>query len=178
MWIVPSFTHNDWCIITITGTNPHPAWACMSDNRCEWPWVSICLCTYLSSESWNAPGLRFQKRVLGLYDLPGTPMWLTTITESLMESWPTTALASLLSTRPVPQHGTQGHWTSPVSAQVLNLRRLPSSSTLVYSRNLPRTTILFQTLSYCRALNPQLKLILLIGIKNWSVVSRIPEIST
>lgn len=151
----------------------------------EYLWMTLGFCLLMKLiESWSTPGPRFQKGDF-------RPVWPSQRPLSDWQPSPLTALLHPLQYlspphRPHPSPSLHGATSTSnpddyllsTSAQVLNLRKDSLFSALVYLWNLPRTMILFQTLSELQSLKSTVEHQLTIGIKNWSVVSWVPEIST
>ena len=151
----------------------------VSKNIYGWPWVFVSLQTYLlNHEVHLAPD--FRKVISGLCDLPRGPLcdWQPSPLTALLHLWQHLSPPPpfpLLYTRPIPQPVTQGHCTS---AQVLNLRKTPFFQCPGLFMEPPKNNDSVPNPEELQSLKSTVEHQLTIGIKNWSVVSRVPEIST
>ena len=176
MWILTSFVQNElWVQLW---TQFHSQSGCLKEYL--WMTLGFCLPTNLSSESWSTPGPRFQEsNFRPVWPSQRPPVWLTTITShsitSLWQHLSPPPPFPLLYTGPIPQPVTQGHFAS---AQALNLRKTPFFQCPGLFMEPPKNNDSVPNPEELQSLKSTVEHQLTIGIKNWSVVSRVPEIST
>lgn len=171
MYILTSFMQSDLCVQLRRQRHTQPGRVRQYTRMI----LGLYLPTYLlNCEIYLAPD--FRKEVSSLCDLPGGPSrdW-----QPSLHLWRHLSLPlpfPPLYTGPVPQPVTQGHFASSTSAQDLNLRKTPFFQCPGLFMEPPKNNDSVPKPEELQSLKSTVEHQLAIGIRNWTVVLRAPEI--